>query len=187
MGRKVLVTVWAGSLVLLAALGLGAMDRGGWGDGMRPAHHLTMGRGWMDLLDDERAKAALGLNEEQATRLRQILVDTQKSQVKIGADLAVRGIELREMLRSDNPDRAAVMKKVQEISDLRAQMMKTRVEALLAGKTVLTPDQQKKLRMIMDRQVMRRWGSAGEPRIDRGPRPRGPAPLGPRPDEPPVK
>lgn len=104
----------------------------------------------MAFLEDERIKTVLGLTEQQTDRLRQIMVDTQKSSVRTGADMAVRGIELREFLRVDKPDREAVLKKVQEISDLRRDMMKQHVEALLTAKTVLTPEQQKKIRTFME-------------------------------------
>jgi Spy/CpxP family protein refolding chaperone len=103
------------------------------------------------LLENDRVKTELGLSDEQSQRLRQIVVDTEKSSIKTRADLAVRGIELRELLRSNNPDRNAVMSKVQEISNLRGEMMKQHVGALLAAKAVLTPEQQKKIQAFIER------------------------------------
>jgi Spy/CpxP family protein refolding chaperone len=99
----------------------------------------------MAMLENDRARAALGLTDEQADGLRQIMVEAQKSAMKMRADIGVRRIELRELMRAEEPDRDAVMKKVQEISDLRGQMMKQRVESLLDSKSVLTPEQQKKV------------------------------------------
>jgi len=98
----------------------------------------------------------------------------------------VRGIELREMLRADKPDREAVMKKVQEISDLRGQIMRQHVESLLAAKTVLTPEQQKKMRAFLEhrgRPGMRHEGF--RPRQPRAPG--APEPPAPPPGEPPVQ
>jgi Spy/CpxP family protein refolding chaperone len=98
------------------------------------------------MLDGDRVKGLLGLTDEQATRLRQITVETEKAAIKTKADLAVRRIELRELLRADNPDRDTVMKKVKEVSDLTGQLMQQHVQALLSAKTILTPEQQKKMR-----------------------------------------
>lgn len=102
------------------------------------------------LLESDRAKKELGLSDDQVQRLHQVIVDTEKASVKTGADLAVRGIELRELLRADNPDRDAATRKVQEISNLRGELMKQRVEASLAARKVLSPEQQKKLRTFIE-------------------------------------
>jgi Spy/CpxP family protein refolding chaperone len=145
----------------------------------------------MAALDNDRVKAYLGLTDPQVDRLRQILVEAEKSGVKTRADIAVRGIELRELLRADKPDRDAVMKKVQELSDLRGQMMKQRIEALLAAKSVLTPEQQKKIRSFIESRMglgMEGFGARREGFRARPPEtaPRPPAPPA-RPGEPPVE
>ena len=110
------------------------------------------------MLNGERAKEALGLTDDQATRLRQITVETEKAAIKTKADLAVRRIELRELLQADNPDRDTVMKKVQEVSDLTGQLMQQHVQALLSAKTILTPAQQKKIREFSANHRMGRPG-----------------------------
>jgi protein CpxP len=110
-----------------------------------------MGARLLAMLDNDRVKSELGLSDDQTSRLRQIVVDTQKSTIKSGAEIAVRGIELRELLRADKPDRQAVMKKVDEISALRTEMMKQDMDALLTAKSVLTPEQQKKIRSFIER------------------------------------
>jgi Spy/CpxP family protein refolding chaperone len=143
------------------------------------------------MLDNDRARAALGLTEDQATRLRQITVETEKAAIKTRADLAVRRIELRELLKADNPDRDTVMKKVQEVSDLTGQLMQQHVQALLSAKTILTPEQQKKLREF---RASQRWGRPGmQGQGMRAPRPgmpggQGRPPMPPRSsNEPPVE
>ena len=109
------------------------------GPGHEAEHLLAM-------LENDRVKAELALTDDQVTRLRQLTVETEKTSIKTKADLAVRRIELRELLKADNPDRDAVMKKVQEVSSLTGQLMQQHVQALLSAKTVLTPEQQKKIR-----------------------------------------
>ena len=136
------------------ALGLGvagwAHDRGEWGH--RSGGHDPEARAGrlLALLDNDHFKSQLGLTDQQTSQLRQIVVDAEESSIKTRADLAVREIELRELLRSDNPDRGAALKKVQELSNLRGEMMKEHVEALLAAKSVLTPEQQKKIRSFIE-------------------------------------
>lgn len=110
-----------------------------------------MGPRLLAMLDNDRVKTELGLSDDQTTRLRQIVVDTEKSAIKTRAEMAVRGIELRELLRADKPDRQVVLKKVDEISMLRQERMKQNVDALLSAKSVLTPEQQKKIRAFGER------------------------------------
>ncbi len=134
------------------------------------------------LLESDRVRTGLGLTDQQVDRLRQIVVEGEKVSIKARSEMAVRGIELREMLRADNPDRATVLKKVDELSALRAAMAKQHVEELLAAKSVLTPEQQKKIRTFVQSRMSgemmrRRWG--GRP-------PGGPEEPGGRPAGPPT-
>ncbi len=177
--------------VLLAGLVAWAAERGDWGQRGWGHEPFGMSERMLGLLDNQRFRTEIGLNDQQVDRLRQIIVDAQKSSVKTRADLRLRGIELREMLRLDNPDRATVLNKVQELSDLRGQMMKQHVEALLAAKTVLTPEQQKKLQGFMhSRGEGGAWHGRFGMRPDRGGTPPGPGGAGPQPPrgaiEPPV-
>jgi Spy/CpxP family protein refolding chaperone len=151
-----------------------------------------MGMRLMAMLENDRIKAALGLTDQQSDKLRQILVDTEKSTVKARADLQVHQIELRELLRADKPDRDAVIKKAQEISDLRGQQMKLHLVALLSAKEVLTPEQQKKIRAFIEsrRPGMGQGGGGPMFRPGMGGERRGPgraprAPDTPKPPAPP--
>jgi len=130
------------------------------------------------MLDNDRVKSALGLTNEQVDRLRKIAVDEEKASVRTRAEMQVEGIELRELLRAENTDRQAVLKKVEQISNLRAEMMKQNVGALLDAKAVLTPEQQKKIRDFIG---IRTAGGFEGPRNNVRPRllPAPPAPTAP--------
>ncbi len=101
-------------------------------------------------LDDPRVRAVLGLTDQQADSLRKIIVGTETFTIKTGADIAVDSIDLRELLRADKPDRAAVMGKGDEISKSTSQLVNHYLDAMLAAKAVLTPEQQKMLRAYME-------------------------------------
>jgi len=102
-------------------------------------------------LDDPRVRTALGLSDQQADSLRKIVVDTETFTIKTGADIAVDSIDLRELLRADKPDRAAVMSKGQEISKSTSQLINHYLDAMLAMKAILTPEQQKMIRAYIER------------------------------------
>ena len=143
----------SGILILLVL----SLDVAGWGldHGMRwgslfeDRGHVGVER-LLSLLDSERVRIYLGLTDPQVGRLRQVVVEIEKANVKIRAEIEVRRIELREALRADKPDRDEILKKVQEISDLRREVMKHCVEAILAAKTILSPEQQRKVFSILE-------------------------------------
>ena len=180
-GVKVCALV-AGGLLALTIFGI-ANDGGRWGS--RRGRGYEFGGRMFGLLESDRAKTELGLTDQQADKLRQSFLDSRKASIKTRADIQVRRMELHELLRDDKPDREVVMKKVQEISDLRAQMMRQHMESLLAAKTILTPEQQKKMRSFMaSRGFGREGGRLRRPGFRRGPGgpggPDGPAmPLAP--------
>lgn len=101
-------------------------------------------------LDDPRVRTALDLTDQQADGLRKIIVDTETFTITTGANIAVNSIELRELLRADKPDRAAVMAKGDEISKSTSQLINHFLDAMLSAKAILTPDQQKKIRAYME-------------------------------------
>ena len=166
--------------------GMGRWD--GW-------HEFGGGQGLLGLAHNSRLRAYLNLTDQQAERLHQISVDSRKSSVKTRADLELRSIELDELLRADNPDHDAVMKKVQEVSELRGQMMKQHMETLLTARSVLTPEQQKKLRFFRENpsfggpgreHMMEHRGGQGRP-VGHPGAPGAPAAPPAHPDEPPVQ
>jgi hypothetical protein len=146
--------ILASSMMVLSFLSLGNIawgdSQGMWGNRLgEPGDRLGVER-VLALLDSDRVRTYLGLEAPQVERLRQIVLETEKANVKLRAEMELRRIELREALRADKPDRDEILKKVQELSDLRGGMMKHNVEAILAAKAVLSPEQQRKVFFIIE-------------------------------------
>jgi len=181
----------ASTIVVTGLFGLGlaawALQQGPMESPMRGFEPGESSARLLRLLESDRVKSELGLSDDQVQRLHQVIVEAEKSSLKTRADLAIRGIELRELLRSNNPDRNVVMSKVQEISNLRGEMMKQLVGALIAAKAVLTPEQQKKIRAFIE---SRRPAAPGQMRMGppggMGPQMRMGPPGSPAPGAPPA-
>ena len=181
------------SILALSLLSLGNIGWGGnqgmWGNSLREQRNHPGVERLLALLESDRIRIYLRLEDPQVERLRQIVVETEKANVKTRAEIEVRSIELREALRADKPDRDEILKQVQEISDLRREMMKHNVEAILAAKAVLSPEQQRRLFSLLEnRHEGRRVG--GEPGdVPAKPlsRPGAPAQVPLHPGEPPVQ
>ena len=177
------------SVLSLANMGWGA-NQGASGNSLREHRNRPGVERLLALLESDRIRNYLGLADPQVERLRQIVVETEKVDVKTRAEIEIRSIDLREALRSDKPDHDEIMKQVQEISDLRRERMKRHVEAILEAKTVLSPEQQRKLFSLLEnRRESRRLGE-GPRGVPANPLPRpGAPPAGVpiHPGEPPVQ
>jgi hypothetical protein len=180
-----LVALASGLLILATRLAGGGGQLGGSKTPRARPDHPALER-QLALLASDRARTYLGLEGAQVERLRQIAVQAEKANVRTRAEIAVRRIELREALRAEKPERAEILQKVGEISELRGQMMKADVEAILAAKAVLTPAQQRKLLFFLESRQQKE--PLGEEENGRRPKP-SPAPqaIPIHPGEPPVE
>lgn len=139
--------------MLIPALGVGLAFGTAWGlDPAGPATHLDPGRGpgtrLMRMMDDPGMAEQLGLSEEQASRLQALALDAAKADVRTRSELMLKRLELEELLRADEPDRAAVEQKLGELSDAQHARMKQRINHRLAVQALLTPEQRAKMRKL---------------------------------------
>ena len=167
MKRTMALTLILGGLLALPAT---AADQGPGGFGRGGGRGRGFGGPMLGFLHNEKIKAELGLTDDQAEKLRQIFMDSRKASIRTRADLQIQRMELHELMRAEKTDREAALKKVEAISALRAQMMRQHVESMLAAKTVLTPEQQKKIHAMMSERMSRRGeGFRGRRGLQRGP------------------
>jgi Spy/CpxP family protein refolding chaperone len=109
------------------------------------------------------------------------------------SDMELRHIELRELMRADNPDQSAIMSKLDEINELRGKIDKQRVQTLFSARGVLTPDQIAKVKAFMEhrgfggdhRGGMEHRGGMGHPPSHGAPG--GPGGATPHPQAPPTQ
>jgi hypothetical protein len=120
------------------------------GRGPEAGGPLQMVSRLMTALDDTRVRTALGISDQQADSLRKIVTDTEIFTIQTGANIAVDSIELKELLRPDKPDKAAVMSKGNEISKNTSALISHYLDAIVEAKTILTPEQQKMIRAYLE-------------------------------------
>ncbi len=150
--------------------GFGPQHRGmgpGMGRGMGPRAFRGQGPGMFPPQGFGRLQEELGLTEEQRNKLHQQSLEGRKASVRTRADLEIKRMELGELMRADNPDRAQIDRKLRELADLRYAREKSRVDQHLAFLGTLTPEQRTKLKQFRERGF--------------GPGPQGPGGQGPGP------
>lgn len=106
-------------------------------------------RGRAGRFGPERVKEELGLSEAQASQLRKLWMDGRKARIRRHADVAIARLELDELLEAPQVDERAVSAKTKDLADLEAGALRSRVEARLAVRKALTPEQHDKLKSLM--------------------------------------
>ena len=124
------------SALLVAAFLFGTSFLAAQGRGAMQGPRMPQ-RGLMKVMAD------LKLTDEQKKEVEKLHTDLAKQQVTQGAKMATARIEMRELLRADNPDKSAIEKKMNEISQLGVQMHMQRLNQWFAVNKLLNADQQK--------------------------------------------
>jgi Spy/CpxP family protein refolding chaperone len=126
---------------------------------VRTMHQRERGFLLARLLQNPALREKLGVTDEQAAKIRQQFTDFRIEQIRNRADLQVKRIELRNLMSADKPDRAAIDKKLQEISAAQLARERAKVDFHLAMRDALTPEQRQKLQQL--RENFRTHGARG--------------------------
>ena len=136
-------------------------------------------RGMRGMQGRMRARAPLaeelGLTDDQKEKLRTLRQESRKASIQAQADMQIKQMELRELLQSGEPDRAAIAQKLEEIAAARTARALDRFDQRQAMKSILTPEQQAKMKTLHRRGAGRMRGQRrrGRHGMRRGFRPGG--------------
>jgi Spy/CpxP family protein refolding chaperone len=86
------------------------------------------------------------LTDQQLEQLHTMQVTQHKQMIKLRADLETAKLEMAELMRADKVDNGKVLKKGDEISALKAQMAKIRLQGRLDRMNILTDEQRAQMR-----------------------------------------
>ena len=103
-----------------------------------------------------RLRRALNLSEEQARRVEQIMTAYRTRTERQRIDLARARLDAREAMLEAQPDRGRLDAIARRIGDLQGQLTRARFDVTLELRSVLSPEQQARLRMLMGRMRGRR-------------------------------
>jgi Spy/CpxP family protein refolding chaperone len=114
-------------------------------------------------LRDPDIRKQAGITDDQVAKIRQQESEFRKAEIRNRADLEVKRIDLKDLLESDKPDRAAIDNKLQEISASQMALEKAAIDHRLDLRDAITPAQREKIRQLLKD----RWQRGGPG--DRGP------------------
>jgi len=134
----------------------------------------------------------LAITAEQRQKLEDLRFNHEKESIQHRAAMQIQRMELSRLMKADNPDRAAIDKKVQELTQEEAAQMRSSINANLNSRAVLTAEQRAKLaqfresRMSPERPQAQGGMRPNRPMAKQGPTGSG-VPTPPSPPTPPSK
>jgi protein CpxP len=159
------------SLVSLLAPTATALAQGR--DGVNPGpppmersfHAGGPGRWW----DNPNVAQQVGITDDQKKKMDDIYQQHKLQLIDLKAAVEKQETIMDPLIQADQPDETKILSQIDAIAQARAELEKANARMLFGIRTVLTPDQWKKLRTMaktrMDRgDGMRKWGPRGEGR-----------------------
>ncbi|MBI3004928.1 MAG: periplasmic heavy metal sensor [Ignavibacteriales bacterium] len=128
---------------------------------------LSQGQGPMGdgpMMPHMRLMEELKLTDEQKKEVEKMHFDLQKQMIAQRSKIATSRLELQQLLRADNPDKAVLEKKINEVSQLATQVHTMRLNQWFAVNKLLNGDQQK----VWKKALHMRAGMAERMRANRG-------------------
>lgn len=106
----------------------------------------------------KKAFEKLNITAEQKEKIEDIRLNAEKENIRTGAELKIKMLELRNLLEEPNTNEKDVDKLVDEIGVLKSKLMKNKIKSVLEIKKVLGPEKSEELRKIIG-------DGMGEPRM----------------------
>ena len=103
-----------------------------------PMHRGPMGQGGRELLAER-----LNLTDDQAKQFETLTSALEKKQIAIRSKIMSLRVDLRGLMREENPSKADIQGVQGQIGTLRAELQANRTDFWFDVNKILTPDQRK--------------------------------------------
>ncbi len=97
----------------------------------------------------------IGLTEQQKEQMEKSLIAEKRERIQLKADLEKAKLDLREIMRADKIDRAAALKKGDQISAIKAEMARKRLAGKIDRLEMLNAEQRAKLQKALGPEARR--------------------------------
>lgn len=98
----------------------------------------------------QKGTPELKLTDEQKKDVQKIKFDLMQKQIDLRSKLAHARLEYQQLTSGDSPDQAAIAAKIDEIATLQSQMKKNLLGGWFAINKILTPEQQKIWKKVLE-------------------------------------
>jgi Spy/CpxP family protein refolding chaperone len=146
--REVAFALALGAMLALSQQVSAQMDMGG--GGMTGGGHMPgmMGGQCPNCPAPERPKWMSSMTDDQKAKMDAMHLKLGKEMGLLEARLDVKEAELKNLVTQDSPDKKAVSKKIDEIMDLKKEMMTRRYDHVMELRGILTSEQRMSFDMM---------------------------------------
>jgi Spy/CpxP family protein refolding chaperone len=127
----------------------------------RSFHAGGPGRWW----DNPNVAQQVGITDDQKKKMDDIFQQNKLRLIDLKAAVEKQEAIMEPLIQADQPDEAKILSQIDAIASARAELEKANARMLFGIRTVLTPEQWKKLRgLVHDRMQQRgerRWDGPG--------------------------
>ncbi len=128
---------------------LGCLMIGGVAFGQRAAQ-----RGPMSMERHPVLFSALKLTDQQKTDAKKVWFELRQKQIDVRAGLQHARLDYESLASADKPDQKALNAKIKDMANLRAQLQQNKLDAWFAVNKLLTPEQQKTWKRVLEHPMM---------------------------------
>jgi Spy/CpxP family protein refolding chaperone len=89
-----------------------------------------------------------GASDQQIRRVQGLIDETKTKTLDVKHELEKARLDIEQLMRAENPDRAAIFKQIDKIGALKLQLKKLWVGTILDVRRELTPEQWEKVQMF---------------------------------------
>jgi len=97
-----------------------------------------------------RGANALKLTDQEKKDIQKIKYDLMQKQIDLRAKIAHARLDYTQLASADSPDEDAIVAKIDEIAKLQTQVKKNLLDGWFAVNKILTPDQQKIWKKVLE-------------------------------------
>lgn len=121
-----------------------------------------------EMLDQKPLLGQLQLNDQQKKQIEQMRIDMERQLVGVRAKAEMARLDMRQLLNAENPDKAAIEKKMNELAQIRVQAGTVRLNQWFEVNKILTAEQQKVWREVLKHPLRERIkGAIGRGMMER--------------------
>jgi Spy/CpxP family protein refolding chaperone len=154
-----------GGMEMSKSCGCGEMGSGEMGGMMRKGMMEHMGMMPEDMMEARhhvmRMLMHLNLDEKQKSAVHEIIGKTARDSIKKRSDLLLARMDLEDIIHKDPIDINAAESKLKQIEAMKTDAFVAHLKAFEEIKSLLTPEQKKKLKEMIENHMMGGMGMAG--------------------------
>jgi len=109
-------------------------------------------------------RAELGLSDEKTSAVKALMLETKKSVIKQKAEIEIAELDLKAKMTEDPADTKTVGTLIDQKYELKKAEAKTLAEAVAKLKTILTKEQDEKLKTLCEAKMKERFSGKACPR-----------------------